>query len=369
MIQDSKHGLKTFRNNLFSGARFLALGNHVAYFQQVFDIASENGTPLYFRDVSRLDRQDDNAAARLFAAPTLEFLINHHPDQVGLAVYLFIFGEICDAYQNRSIPHLERVRMVLRARYFIDMWSTYIDTLPCYERSHYFISRECFDIISFLINGLISLIVVHRDHLPVFPLLFWLHSSEACEHIFGMARQLIKDFTMVDFIYMLPKLSVKIRETLLRCRSTHIAESKSRATGYNHTYLDHHNIDILNLSTFPDRESILEASQAAADEADSLILLLGITPSDLHSRRSLTTRLPFLQSWYPDEEFFQDLEYELDEDQDHEESGCETEEVLRLIAQTEDETFTRGWSSEDMNRAEVLSHAAIALTIDEQTQL
>jgi hypothetical protein len=47
MIQDSKHALKTYRNNLFSGARFLHFGNFAAYYSQVREAACEDGSPLY----------------------------------------------------------------------------------------------------------------------------------------------------------------------------------------------------------------------------------------------------------------------------------------------------------------------------------
>lgn len=60
----------------------------------------EDSTPLFKRDVEKLDRQDDNAAARLFSANVLKFLANKHPDHAGKIVYLFIFGELVDAYQN-----------------------------------------------------------------------------------------------------------------------------------------------------------------------------------------------------------------------------------------------------------------------------
>ncbi|KAF5378717.1 hypothetical protein D9757_010757 [Collybiopsis confluens] len=66
MVQDSEHALKTFRNNLFSGARLLVMGNLAAFFQQIHDLAFEDDSPLYHRDVNKLDRQDDNAACRLF---------------------------------------------------------------------------------------------------------------------------------------------------------------------------------------------------------------------------------------------------------------------------------------------------------------
>ena len=77
MMQDSKHLLKTFRNNAFSGAQALILGNHhVAYHQfrslafpsfQSFEgsaatLPSTGGiAPLYHHDVEKLGQQDDAA--------------------------------------------------------------------------------------------------------------------------------------------------------------------------------------------------------------------------------------------------------------------------------------------------------------------
>ncbi|KAF7762632.1 hypothetical protein Agabi119p4_9225 [Agaricus bisporus var. burnettii] len=87
LIQDSKHALKTFCNNLFSGARLLVLGNHVAGYSHIHQVAYHTHSPLYRRDVERLDRQDDNAATYFphqhwsscvrmmnFVPPTLESL-------------------------------------------------------------------------------------------------------------------------------------------------------------------------------------------------------------------------------------------------------------------------------------------------------
>ncbi|KAJ7728968.1 hypothetical protein DFH07DRAFT_695847, partial [Mycena maculata] len=67
MLQDLKHALKTFRNNLFSGARLLALGSYTAIYAHIREMAFEDGSPLFHRDVEKLDRQDNNAAARLFS--------------------------------------------------------------------------------------------------------------------------------------------------------------------------------------------------------------------------------------------------------------------------------------------------------------
>ena len=164
MIQDSKHGLKTFRNNLFSGACLLTLGNHTAIYQRIEQLAFEEGTPLYQRDVHKTDRQDDNSAACLFSAPTLKFLYKKHPEYLGEIIYLFVFGELIDAYQNHNIGHQERIKLVLRARYFVDSWRTYLEHTE-YSETKYLLSCESVDIIHYLIDGLIGLVLVYRDHL------------------------------------------------------------------------------------------------------------------------------------------------------------------------------------------------------------
>ncbi|KXN82809.1 hypothetical protein AN958_02141 [Leucoagaricus sp. SymC.cos] len=57
MVQDSKHALKTFRNNLFSGARLLTIGDSVAGYCHILDLSRERNSPLYKRDVERLDQK------------------------------------------------------------------------------------------------------------------------------------------------------------------------------------------------------------------------------------------------------------------------------------------------------------------------
>lgn len=255
MIQDSKHSLKTFRNNLFSGARLLVLGNFIAMYRDVRAMAFEAGSPLYHRDVEKLDRQDDNAAARLGSAQTLQFLVDKHPEMLGLIIYLFVFMEIPDAYQNRYITHEERLNMLLRARYFIDMWTAHIDHCPGYIQKQYCISRESLDIVSYLVNGYISLVIVHRDYYPKLPLLPHLHSTEPCEHVFGICRDIVKDFTMFDFYRMIPKLMVRVRKRFLsKSFNQRSSDMKARAAGYHHTYFDTKNLDIAALSYFPTRE-------------------------------------------------------------------------------------------------------------------
>ena len=303
LLQDSKHALKTLRNNLFSGARLLTLGNYTMLYATIRDLAFSNGSPLYHRDVEKLDRQDDNAASRLFSADTLSYLTNHYPDRVGEIVYLFVFGDLIDAYQNRSISHRERVKMLLRARYFLDSWELFL-ARSSYKKHLHFLSREAIEIVRQIIEGLLGLIYIYRDHLSnpndINPLLPWLHSTEQCEHIFGEARRIVTDFCFLDFIYMIPKLRVTIREAMLRART----DPRATASGYSHTHFDARGLDIPILATFPSDEEIDTAAEEAAEEAESLLALLGVSPKRL--REVSATKLPPIASFHVDDDGYRD---------------------------------------------------------------
>ncbi|KAI5884956.1 uncharacterized protein SCHCODRAFT_01176952 [Schizophyllum commune H4-8] len=373
LVQDSKHALKTFRNNLFSGARCLVMGGFLACYGTFHNMAFEDGSPIYKRDVLRLDRQDDNAAVRLFSAATLQHLFQKHPERLGELVYLFVFGELIDAYQNRALAHDERIKMVLRARYFLDHWHLFLQVAgyKSTTNSPYFLSREAADIARMIIEGYLALIYIHRDFMPsdrLYPFLPWLHSSEACEHVFGSARQLIKDFTMLDFYYMIPKLRIKIRQAILRglCGS-----SKATASGYNHTYFDTTNIDVLALSRFPDDAAIDALAIEASQEAVSLMNLLGVRPDQLRGVLSLPLSLPGIDSLLPprcdakeDEQEDEGCgESQSDEDTDEELTDAE---ALRAAIDYADDGGLPGAVQQEITS---MTHASIALTLDEQISL
>ncbi|KAF8328951.1 hypothetical protein F5887DRAFT_1287968 [Amanita rubescens] len=296
-VQDSKHALKTYRNNLFSGARLLVFGNHYAQYEQIHQIAREKGAPLYIRDVERLDRQDDNAAARLFSADTIQYLNENHPEWIGVILYLFVLGELIDAYQNRFLIHHERVKMVLRARFFLDAWDRYL-TVAQYKRAQYFISREAIDITRLIIDGFLGLIYIFRDHLRLesgmTPFVPWLHSTEVCEHVFGAARQIVKDFTALDFFQMIPKLRIQLRHSTLHGINHN---ANARAGGYAHTYTDTKGMDLRALCAFPSDADIAMAAEQAAHESESLIALLGVSVPQLYGTGPFAS-LPSIAAWY-----------------------------------------------------------------------
>jgi hypothetical protein len=149
-----------------------------------------------------------------------------------------------------------------------------------------------------LIFGFLKLVIIYRDHLNglSIPLMPWLHSTEVVERVFGICRQLIKDFTMLDFIFMVPKLFILLREHVFLVNS---ANGKARAAGYSHTYADNRSLDTKQLSILPTDAELEEAAAVGYGEADSLFALLGVSIADLKHRASRPDAivLPSIKSW------------------------------------------------------------------------
>jgi hypothetical protein len=207
-----------------------------------------------------------------------------------------------DAYQNRSISIEERVQMILRAHFFFEFWEKFIE-IGGYSKTKHFLSPQCVKIIKALTRGFLQLVVIYRDYESGRPLLPWLLGTEAVEHVFGMCRQIIKDFTMLGFHLMIPKLFIKLRKAFFSARSS---DGKARASGYSHTHTDIHGINLLALSTYPTDLEIQEAANRAYEEAHSILAYLGLTAENLYCSRP---SLPSISSWWADDN-------ELDEDRD-----------------------------------------------------
>lgn len=165
-VQDSKHALKTAQNQLLTGARILALGWYAIFYSLIRTIATTMIGPLFQCDVEKVDKQDDHAAARLFSSQTLDFQCIYQPQEAGLSAYLFILGELVDAWQNHKILHKERVKMALRSRFFLHAWRAHMDRNPDHSVNVQFISHKSFNIFTTLCDSLIALIVTHCDYYP-----------------------------------------------------------------------------------------------------------------------------------------------------------------------------------------------------------
>ncbi|KAG5636706.1 hypothetical protein H0H81_007102 [Sphagnurus paluster] len=274
MSTDGKNLKKNGRGSAISGACVRPAGRYIIHYGMFATLALSKNSPLLKSDIIGIDKQDDRAAARLFSSAVVEHISRTQPDELGMIIYLFIIGEIIDAQQNRSITHDERIKMLWRGRFFLDGWRDYVLAHPHYSINTHFITRELYNIISIYIGAMLMLILTHRDFFPATPLLLWLHSTEVCEHFFGCACKIQSDFTFVDWILMIPKLTL-----LMMGETQHKgtqAQPNVHRSGYNHSWYDSKGVDVKNLKTFPTDEKIQELIDVAFSEATALLNILGI---------------------------------------------------------------------------------------------
>ncbi|CAJ0767631.1 10340_t:CDS:2, partial [Entrophospora sp. SA101] len=276
---------KTARNQIHTGARLLSLGISTMHYDQLFELAHRSQHFILKRDVLNVDKQDDNAALRTFHSNNLmQIPVNGNltEESIGLFVYLFVLGELCDAYLNRTIDHKTRIEMVLRAYFFLNTWKNYVECCSIhYSKKWYslqksFISIQSYDIFISMAESLIMLIIAHREYYSLFPLFPWEHGTEGLEHIFGISRRILPDFNFNEFFKIQQRVSY--RDKIARAGIIDTSKDHNSAAGYvfdiDGTSLPHETIEILR--TWPTTDDIKESTVIAFNEAMSLANYLHI---------------------------------------------------------------------------------------------
>jgi hypothetical protein len=129
---DGKHAKKNGRNAVTSGACVITMGAQVVTVGDLIEAALHPTSPLKKTDVLGVDKQDDQAMSRVSSAAMIEHVSLTQKAPVSLCAYLYILGELIDAQQNRTMSIEERVRLLFRARFFLEGWKTYIELHPNY---------------------------------------------------------------------------------------------------------------------------------------------------------------------------------------------------------------------------------------------
>lgn len=276
MGSDGKHAKKNSRGSATSGARVLPLGRFLVHYGQLARLAQGANSPLLKTDIIGVDKQDDRAAARLFSAAVIKYISSTMPEEIGLATYLFIIGELIDAQQNRNLTHAEWTCMLWRGKFFLEGWRQSVVDHPHYALHTHFITRELYDILSIYINAMLALIVAHRDFFPDCPLLLHLNSTEVCEHYFACGRKVKDQFNVVEWVEMQRKLELLMAGELKNNLNGAQEKASARQHGYHHSYFDSRGLDVVNLTTFPSDTEIEEMIELAHAEAQSLLEILGV---------------------------------------------------------------------------------------------
>lgn len=130
---DRKHSKKNERGSVQFRAHTLALGNYMAHFGQLKNIALSKISSLQCRNVIGVNKQDDCAVAQLFSSAIIDYLSSSDDHlKYGLTVYLYIVGELVDAQQCQHTGFNECMKILWCFRFFLNGWLTSI-----YDHSHY----------------------------------------------------------------------------------------------------------------------------------------------------------------------------------------------------------------------------------------
>ncbi|KAH9821182.1 hypothetical protein DFH28DRAFT_1190943 [Melampsora americana] len=280
MIQDPKHARKTAANQPLSGARVISFGRFHVDIQQLAVLLEDTTSPLYKRDVFDSDRQDDGRAYRMFSAKTLKAALNRE-ECTGLAIYLFVFGEMVDAWLNQTIGHQQRLCSSWTAEFFLRIWKNYLlkrqdEPNSLMSLSANGISPQSLKIFSTMASRLLGLIISHQKYYPDVPLMPWKHGTKPVEHVFGWMRVICPNFTVLDARQMVPKLHAVVKSVMSGL--VKISKSKHIHAGYEFAFLDEQNSDHIDLLRyFPTNEEIEYDLTVAKKRAISLATFVGMT--------------------------------------------------------------------------------------------
>ena len=109
-------------------------------------------------------------------------------------------------------PYLPMFSLSCKLTFFIELWEKFLQVSK-YPKSQHYVSPQCAKITHTLIHGLLQVVIIYCDYSGGNRLLLlWLLLT--FKHVFGLCQQVVKDFTMLDFQYMVPKLFIKFQQAV-----------------------------------------------------------------------------------------------------------------------------------------------------------
>ncbi|KAJ7789699.1 hypothetical protein B0H14DRAFT_3573004 [Mycena olivaceomarginata] len=226
---DVEHGRKSVRNNFLYGTHLLIIGFLYLCHAVLMKLLKIAHVPLYIRDIFNPEKQDDGAARRLFVDDLFSFLVDSEGNTIdptfdGLFILTFIFGELFDAYMKRSMPHIERMVCIFRARHFLTIW-----------RAN-FLADATFQTLIRMCDQFILLSLAHLEYYPTVPFMPWQYGSHFLEHFYGITRSFITEFTFGQLIQMNKHMT--FRQRILSTGKFSPKKEKDSNNGYYFEFHD-----------------------------------------------------------------------------------------------------------------------------------
>lgn len=140
---------------------------------------------------------------------------------------------------NPEMHLQDRVHAALRARFWLHFWHQHIAGLSkkfpdLYSMSRSFISPASFHIFNRLCDTLVLLALAYSEYYPTTAFCPWLIDTGFVEHFFGIARQLLPNFSYAEFVKMAQHIMV--RQRILESGLIRKTVERDSAVGYSFKY-------------------------------------------------------------------------------------------------------------------------------------
>ncbi|KAJ4480786.1 hypothetical protein C8R41DRAFT_771229 [Lentinula lateritia] len=378
-VTDAPHARKTARNQPQHGTHTASLGVGYLVNRSLIDVYSLPGSGLQFRDVDNVDKQDDGAARRIFHTNVLDSLVekkqSHEPSSEptiqagfeGTFAYLFVLGSLFEAWMNPTMSIEDRVLAAFRARFWLNFVYHHILGLTkkfpdLYSTKRSFISPPSLRIFNRLCDSLVLLVLAYSEYYPGIPFSIHNISTEFIEHFFGVARQLLPNFSYAELLKIIQH--VMVRQRILESGLVNSKQSKDSASGYLFNEIS--DLRVPSSKPIPPvsitREQIDDLVRVAYNEAvhicrDILSIPAPKTPSPSKQPLLHVARVSAVDSTINGNEFESEpnVEYESDDEPDEDgddNDGDDSGDELNRPVPEEDE------DEDDINIQQRINYAA-----------
>lgn len=203
-IQDPLHILTKMRNSLLKtiriprkypfGPKFFINISHVEYLLQHF---RKDKHQLTATILNPIDRMNTPSALRLCDENVIELLKNHVKNSNATVIYLQIMRDYIDAFTDRNLSPLDRVKKVWYSMFIVRLWRQYILSKKSLTLSNNFLTSNCYSCLELNAHGLILIMLSLKkknndDHFR--PHHF---SSQPCEEFYRQIRSFTSTYSTV----------------------------------------------------------------------------------------------------------------------------------------------------------------------------
>ena len=284
-IQDYIHIAVKLKARLLKPSIVIPMGKYLAgshHLKILYETFSKDQHGIRQKDLDHKDRQSFDAVSHITHDSVLS-LLTQLPDAKGTYQYLYILKSFMDAFLNKTLSPLERIKKVWYAIFFLRYWHRWFHLQKGYVIKDNFITSNAYTGIELNGHAIILFLIILRDQIPDGNDLFYpgLLGSQACEQTFRAARSMTSTFsTVINFsmhglLQCLHRLQIQT-QLESQMKETGICYPRVTARMKKFGFSDSKVIDSTNLLDISN-DDIAAAIQNAKQEAIAAITELGMS--------------------------------------------------------------------------------------------